>query len=142
MGGMLKGMTGAGAVSKPSDPADAVHEGKEMPGGDRMTARVESANGSGVNLRAKRDITSARLSKIPEGAEVDVLDQQSTWCKVEYEGKTGFVKTEFLAFEEAGQEDPSQAMTDSGEKLMVLLDRSAVLKLYDACARSLGLGVG
>ena len=61
------------------------------------TARVTTPSGS-LNLREK-DASGARiLLQIPQGSMVTVLQKQSVWCFVRYQGMTGYVMTKFLSF--------------------------------------------
>ncbi len=59
-------------------------------------AWVETAKGS-LNMRSKPNAESTIVRKVPNGEEVDVLETGDTWSKIEYRGKTGYVKSEFLS---------------------------------------------
>ena len=53
--------------------------------------------GGTLNLRAAASTTSFRVAQIPDGAAVTVLDQsQPDWWFVQYDGKSGYVKREYL----------------------------------------------
>ena len=110
----------------------------EHTAGNTVTARVESGNGNGANLRASKSVSSKRLEKLPEGAQLSVISQDDTWAKVEYAGIKGYVKKEFLVMEDEASPIPSAG----GDRLTIALDRAACLKIYEACAMALGLGVG
>ena len=102
------------------------------------TARVESGNGNGANLRASKSVSSKRLEKLPEGAQLSVISQDDTWAKVEYTGIKGYVKKEFLVMED----EAMPGISPGGDTLTLTLDRAVCLKIYEACAMALGLGVG
>ena len=103
-----------------------------------VTARVESGNGNGANLRASKSVSSKRLEKLPEGAQLSVISQDDTWAKVEYTGIKGYVKKEFLVMED----EAMPGISPGGDTLTLTLDRAVCLKIYEACAMALGLGVG
>ncbi len=49
-----------------------------------------------VNLRSRKSTNSAIKTRIPKGTTVTVTDVSGTWAAVEYKGKSGFVKTDYL----------------------------------------------
>ena len=92
-------------------------------------ATVKSANGAGVNLRAEKSKSSRRIDTIPEGAEVDVLESDGEWKKIIYNGKTGYVMSEFL--------------TTNGDNVTLTLGRSHAEALYAALGQAFAdTGVG
>lgn len=62
------------------------------------TAVVTLSSGS-LNLRARESVTAERLTSIPNGMRVTVLDQGSVWTRVEYGIYTGYVMTAYLRFD-------------------------------------------
>ena len=58
---------------------------------------VNSSNG--LNLRKGPGTNYRTVSNIPNGREVDVVDTDGDWVKVEYQGKTGFVSKQYLSEE-------------------------------------------
>lgn len=65
------------------------------------TARVTTPSGS-LNLREKDESGARILLQIPQGSMVTVLQKQSGWCLVRYQGTSGFVMTKFLSFSSSG----------------------------------------
>lgn len=63
-------------------------------------ATVFAENGKPVRLRAKKSVLSTRLAEVPCGDTVDVLDYDYDWSKVRWQGKAGYMKSEFLVFED------------------------------------------
>ena len=59
-----------------------------------------------INLKEKDDKDSETLCVIPIGKEVKVVKEGEEWTQVEYEGKTGFVYSEYLT---KNQEDVEAA---------------------------------
>ncbi len=49
-----------------------------------------------VNLRASRSVKSSLLKRIPASAEISVLAKNGNWAQVEYKGKKGWVRTEYI----------------------------------------------
>ena len=62
-----------------------------------LTARVTTAQGS-LNLRAQANASARILATIPQYTVIPVLGQSGTWSQVSYQGKTGFVMSQFLTF--------------------------------------------
>lgn len=60
------------------------------------TAQVKTGNG-GLNLRETASAQARVLLSIPDGASVTLLDQGSEWCKIRYQGTTGYVMTRYLS---------------------------------------------
>ena len=84
--------------------------------------------GGALNLREQMSTSSTRITQIPDGATVQVLEEQPEWCLVEYEGQTGYVLAKFLA---EIQREPDV------EKISV--DRAQLEKIYDTLGDWLGL---
>lgn len=84
--------------------------------------------GGALNLRSKMDTRSERLTQIPDGATVQVVEEQPEWCQVEYEGQTGYVLSKFLA---EIQKEPD------GE--MISVDKKQLEAIYDQIGDWLGL---
>ena len=59
-----------------------------------MTAYVKTANKGSLNLREKPN--GKVLAQIPNGEKLEA-QSEGEWSKVSYNGKTGYVKTEFLS---------------------------------------------
>lgn len=55
-----------------------------------------------VNVRSSDSEQADRLGKVSGGSRIEVLEQQlNGWSKVVYEGKEGYIKSEFLQMEES-----------------------------------------
>ena len=53
-----------------------------------------------VNLREGRSVRSGLIRKIPRGAEITVTGKNGSWVAVDYRGKSGYVKTEYIVLKE------------------------------------------
>lgn len=118
-----------------------------------VTARVVTPGGS-LNLRKEKKANARVLLTIPENALVTVLEQGETWCRVAYDGHTGYVKTEFLALNAAEYAPPPAAdpealtnETASSDGLQILsypvlgriVSTASSLNLRTACSLDAGI---
>ena len=72
-----------GGIPAPSDPV----------------ATVYAHSGSTVNLRMFANIGAKLIDRVPIGDTVDVLKYGDEWTRVEWRGKIGWMKTNFLVFD-------------------------------------------
>jgi SpoIID/LytB domain protein len=83
------------------------------------TAWVNTKSGS-LNMRKEAKSGSTVLITIPQYSVVTLKEKGSVWCKVTYGGRTGYVLTEYLAFEgtppnnSSGETQKAWVLTDSG----------------------------
>lgn len=49
-----------------------------------------------VNIRSQASVDSSRLGTLAVGASVDLLADEGEWCKIDYEGQIGYVKSEYV----------------------------------------------
>lgn len=62
-------------------------------------ATVKTA-GSALNMRQSPSTSAKVITKIANGSTVTVVEKGEKWTKVKYNGKTGYVSTQYLEFEE------------------------------------------
>ena len=84
--------------------------------------------GGALNMRRATDIKSSRITSIPDGSRVAVLDKGVTWCKVTYEALTGYVMTKYLKFDNNNDED---------EFVILKISKSCANELYEALKKLL-----
>ena len=60
-----------------------------------VTEYVNVSSGS-LNLRLSNSVSSAVLTKLANGTEIQVLSSSSGWAKIQVNGKTGYVSTDYL----------------------------------------------
>lgn len=78
-------------------------------------AIVQASSGDTVNLRASASTKANRLTQVPVGSKVDVLeDTNAEWCKITYGTYTGYMMKQFLAKLESGTND-TKPETNGGD---------------------------
>ena len=60
------------------------------------TTMTRQVTGGGLNMRRSPDKIAALVQQIPNGAIVTIDSYGETWCRVEYNGKHGYVMTKYL----------------------------------------------
>lgn len=80
------------------------------------TMRVK-ANG-GLSLRSANNTLSARILVIPNGATVTVHSTSNGWSKVTYNGKDGYVATQYLEEIPDDEVDNLPSNTTEGERIV------------------------
>lgn len=58
-----------------------------------------------LNARRKANSKSDIAFKVPNGSEVELLEEKDGWSRIEYKGKKGYVKTSFLSGEAPEKEE-------------------------------------
>ena len=67
-------------------------------------AWVKTQKGA-LNARRKANSKSDIVIKIPNGSEVELLEEKGDWSHIEYKGKKGYVKSDFLSYEAPEKEE-------------------------------------
>lgn len=73
-----------------------------------------------VNLRSAANTDSDVLTKIPEGKKVEAAAGNEGWAQVIYDGKTGFVKSEYLTDEKPKKKETRTATKHTGGRIVVI----------------------
>jgi hypothetical protein len=63
-----------------------------------LPAVVTSENGRPVNLRDQPSRFAQLVDRVPVGEAVDVIENSGEWCQVNWNGKGGYMMTQFLDF--------------------------------------------
>ena len=82
--------------------------------------------GGNLNMRKDTDVKSPRVTLIPSGSNVAVIENGTEWCKVSYNEYTGYVMSKFLEFE-----------SESDDVVTISLSKEAANELLKALKRSL-----
>lgn len=97
-------------------------------GGQQMETYQAKVIGGGLNLRKDTSSASVRITQIPEGSIVSVLEERGDWCRVNYAGLEGFVMAKFL-----------ERMNESHDTATITVDRMRLEAIYDELGDLLGL---
>jgi len=62
-------------------------------------AETGKVNVSATRLREEKDVNSNILTNIYENDTVEILEESGDWYKVKYDGKTGYVKKEYITLD-------------------------------------------
>ncbi len=94
-------------------------------------AVVTLADGTGtVNFRASASTGSAVLARLANGTQVTVLRNDSVWCKVQYQGTTGYILAEFLTMTgEPGDTSNEDPQLGDGEVEAIVNSNASTLNL-------------
>lgn len=78
------------------------------------TAKTGTINSQDVNMRDKASTTSNIIMKISQGVSVSVLASESGgWYKIKYQGKTGYVRQDYVDVEVTGLNNAAIVTKDS-----------------------------
>ena len=81
-----------------NDTSDATESDNAADSADGKTGNKKIKNDA-VNLRKGQGTDSAVLACLDKGATVNVIENSDNgWSKVEYQGQTGYIKTEFIEY--------------------------------------------
>ena len=83
--------------------------------------------GGNLNMRADTDIKSNRITIIPNGANVAVIEKGLVWCKLIYNAYTGYAMTRYLEFDSEGED----------EAITICISKETAKELFDALKLSL-----
>jgi len=122
------------------DPDPDPHHG----GDDPMVEKAITTGAEGtstVNLRSKKSQSSPLVERVPIGDEVTVTNHGETWCAVTWQGKKGYIMTQFLLFEEEPEPEPDPYPDPEPGDETVIVSRSDLIFIQNMIASMLG-GVG
>ncbi len=105
----------------------------------KMQAKVVlpvGASGSTVNMRSEPGKTSPVLEKVPVGATVELIEDRTTWCHIEYDGRRGWMMSNYLEYEGQGGESGEAITPEEREKI------DAALKQIEQAVEVIGGIIG
>ena len=86
-------------------------------GGEKMKARVvlpAGATGSTVNMRKSASKSADIVCKVPVGAEIDVISDQGQWCEIDYDGRVGYMMSNYIEYD--GQDGETETLTPENQE--------------------------
>ena len=99
-------------------------------------AWVQTEKGA-LNARRKANSKSDIVIKIPNGSEVEVLEENGDWSRIEYKGKKGYVKSGFLSDEApVKEEEPVMLVLQAGGHARIVTDGGTLNLRKKADAKS------
>ncbi len=82
-------------------PATAVPPASTpVPNGTIICYAIVNTGSGTLNLRKNADTDAKVLATIPGGTRIPVYQKGTVWCKVRYNGETGYVQTGYLNFDD------------------------------------------
>ena len=87
---------------------------------DNYSAKVYAANGYPVNMRKGPNSSYDVVAKVPVGGTVLVLGHGTEWDCIKYDGKVGYMSTEFLTSLEKQPTPVTEELTDYRLELLRL----------------------
>lgn len=65
--------------------------------------------GSTVNMRKGPDKSYSIIKEVPVGSRINVIQDQGKWCQIEYDGKDGWMMSNYIEYEsENGEENKGE----------------------------------
>ena len=102
-----------------------------------LTAGVGTVTASALKLRAEASTSSACLSLLPKGAVVLLEDEAADgWYKVTYDGETGYISSDYIAFSATSSADLGNGMVTGNSvniRSAASTDASRVDMLDEGC---------
>ena len=91
-----------------------VDYGSEEKEGDKQVEQAtvvlpSGSSGSTVNLRQSNSQSAALVDRVPVGSVVTVLEDQGQWCRIQWNGKTGYMMSNYLEYD--GQDGEAENLT-------------------------------
>ena len=74
-------------------------------------AESGKVNVSATRLREEKNTDSNILTNIYEGDKVNILSEEGDWYKVQYDGKTGYVKKEYISLDTKKEKNTTNTST-------------------------------
>ena len=116
-------------------------------GGEKtMTATVvlpQGKSGKTVNMREKPSTGSGIVKQIPVGSEVELYEDLGQWCRIGYNGLTGYMMSDYLEYgqqDETGGADLTPEEMDQIDKCLTGIQQA--VKAIDEWAEQIGSIVG
>ncbi|MGL5416455.1 MAG: SH3 domain-containing protein [Clostridium sp.] len=63
----------------------------------QMENKMMMVTSNGLNVRAKASMNSSKLGVLTKGTKVTVLAKEGNWSKISFNGKTGYVSSQYLS---------------------------------------------
>lgn len=82
-------------------------------GGEIIMNAIVVSDGNPVKVRSKPSKLAAYIDKLPAGTRVNVVESAGSWSTIEYDGKHGYMLSEFLQSEHTSEtEEPNEVLEE------------------------------
>ena len=86
----------SGVVTEPNISSSNVDKELDNTPVDASTATVNVPNKGPLNMRKSDSKNSELISRVPNGSKVEIIEKGESWTKIEYDGKIGYVMSDYL----------------------------------------------
>ena len=96
----------------------------------------DGAEGNTVNMRKRMAKSSDLVARVPVGSRVIVTADKGAWCAITYDGKNGYMMSNYLEYDGQGGESGGSVTLTAEEYAAV---NSALSKLEKAVSEAVDL---
>lgn len=86
------------------DYGDSAEEKGEKIMQEAIVVLPSGASGTTVNMRKTASTNAQVMVKVPVGSAIQVEDDQGQWCKILYEGRAGWMLSNYIEYDGQGDE--------------------------------------
>lgn len=86
----------------------------ELKGDRAIVVLPAGSKGTTVNMRENHSTSADVITKVPVGAEILVVEDQGQWCKIQYDGKTGWMMSNYIEYQY--QDDETDYISEEDRK--------------------------
>lgn len=83
-------------ASQPDDEPSRDLDEADASSGESTTATVNVPSKGPLNMRESDSKSADLVMRIPHGSRVDIVEKGDTWTKIRYDGKIGYVMSDYL----------------------------------------------
>lgn len=109
---------------------------KEETGMEAKVVLQSGESGSTVNMRKRPSQNADLVMRVPVGSTVTVTQDSGTWCAIEYEGRSGWMMSNYLEYEGQGGESSADLTPEEQQEI----DRA--LRAIEEAVETIGKIVG
>jgi hypothetical protein len=96
------------------------------------------AAGKTVNFRTRPDRDAQLVERVPVGSQVEVLEDQGAWVKIQWAGKTGYMMSNYIEYE--GQDGESMPDLTDDDRIQIDQALKAIETAVDIIGNIVGRG--
>lgn len=92
----------------------APEEQQEEPTLPEEESKAATVNGNSVNFRAEPSRDAEVIAKLDKGTEIELLSTEDGWCKIVYDGQTGYISADYVAVDGIAVQNARGIVTGTG----------------------------